>query len=221
MKGFFKNFGFLSNLASDARHKFGEQKEKEEKKQGNIVYETIQRDSPPTSEQSPHPAKEEHNSHNINLLPKKKDDNKEIVIVNSEPIENKKEGYYYKKYIDDILKIKNDQPMAKKRETMKITFDKDAIDYLFNDITTIFKDKSAQIEENQMNLSKKLEETQTLVNALNDLNVNTDENFNDYKKEVEMIEQIDYLDLFISSLSTQADQLQEEVNQIEKKIKGK
>lgn len=151
----------------------------------------------------------------------KKEDNRQIVIVNSGPIDNKKEGYYYKKHIKSIQNLKLSQPILIQRESMKVGFDKDVLEYLFADMTTVFKEKSNIIDQNQKELLEQINQTYELINVLYELNRNTDESLTNHKKQVELIEQIDYLELYINSLTVQADHLLEEINLIEKNNNSK
>ena len=148
----------------------------------------------------------------------KDDPNRQIVVVNSAPITNKKEGFYYKKYIDCILKLKVSQPIMIQREKMKVGFDKEVLDYLFNDMTAVFKEKSSIIDQNQKELIDKINQTHEYIGIFHELNRKTYEGFTNYKKQKELMEQIDYLDIYINSLSVQADHLLEEINLVEKKI---
>lgn len=148
----------------------------------------------------------------------KDEPNRQIVVVNSAPINNKKEGFYYKKYIERILKLKVDQPIMIQREKMKVGFDKEVLDYLFNDMTTIFKEKSSNIDQNQKELIDKIKQTHEYIEVLHELNRKTDEGFSNYQKQKELMDQIDYLDIYINSLSVQADNLLEEINMMKNKI---
>ena len=66
--------------------------------------------------------------------------------------------------------------------------------------------------------SDKINQTHEYIGILHELNRKTDEGFTNYKKQKELMEQIDYLDIYINSLSVQADNLLEEINLVEKKI---
>ena len=124
-------------------------------------------------------AKNVNNNQNIN---KNKGDN-QIVIVNERQVENKIQGYYYKKHIDDIRKLKISEPIIYQRQRMKVNFDIDILDYLFNDMTEIFKQKSNVVEENKNELIKKINETYDLVNILSEINKNSDDLMNKYLKQ--------------------------------------
>lgn len=151
----------------------------------------------------------------------RKNDDRQIVIVNNGPIVNNKEGYYTKKYSHAIQSLKLSQPIKKQRETMKVCFDKDAIEYLFNEMTNLFQEKANIIDKNQKELLQQINNTHERIGCLYEQNKNTDESLTNYKKQEALIEQIDYLELYINSISVQADQLLEEVNLLEKKINNK
>ena len=119
------------------------------------------------------------NNQNIN---KNKNDS-QIVMVNERQVENKIQGYYYKKHIEEIKELKPSEPIIYQRQKMKVNFDIDILDYLFNDMTEIFKQKSDAVEENKNELIKKINETYDLVNLLSDINKNSDECLNKYMKE--------------------------------------
>ena len=122
--------------------------------------------------------KEENNT----TINKNKKDN-QIVIANERQVEKKIQGYYYKKYIEDIRKLKISEPIIYQRQKMKVNFDIDILDYLFNDMTEIFKHKSNVVEENKNELIKKINETYNLVNILSEINKNSDDCLNKYVKE--------------------------------------
>lgn len=151
----------------------------------------------------------------------KKEEDRQIVIVNNGPIVNKKEGFYYKKHIESIQKLTMSQPIMIQRESMKVGFDKDVLEYLFNDMTTVFKEKSNIIDQNQKELIEQINQTHEFITVLYELNRKTDESLTNHNKQVDLMNQIDYLDLYINSLSVQADQLLEEINLIEKKMNNK
>ena len=151
----------------------------------------------------------------------RKNDDRQIVIVNNGPIVNNKEGYYTKKYSNVTQSLKLSQPIKKQRETMKVCFDKDAIEYLFNEMTNLFQEKANIIDKNQKELLQQINNTHERIGCLYEQNKNTDESLTNYKKQEALIEQIDYLELYINSISVQADQLLEEVNLLEKKINNK
>lgn len=75
----------------------------------------------------------------------------DIVIVNNTILEKKNEGFYYKKYIDDIQKLKISNPILMEREKMKVNFDTEVMDYLVNDMTLIFREKQNKVDENLVN----------------------------------------------------------------------
>ena len=156
------------------------------------------------------------NNKNIN---KNKIDN-QIVIVNERQIENRIQGYYYKKHIEDIRKLKISEPIIYQRQKMKVNFDIDILDYLFNDMTEIFKQKSDIVEENKNELIKKINETYELVNLLNDINKNSDDCLNKYMKQKKIMDNVEFLEIFIKSLSKEVDDLLSDIAKFEQKIKN-
>ena len=156
---------------------------------------------------------------NSNILNenKPKTDN-QIVIVN-ERKENKLQGFYYKKHIDDIKKLKISEPIIYQRQKMKVNFDIDILDYLFNDMTEIFKMKSNLVEENKNELIKKINETYDLVNILSDLNKNSDEILNKYMKQKKIMDNVEVMEIFIKSLSQEVDDLLLDIQKFELKMK--
>ena len=156
---------------------------------------------------------------NSNILNenKPKTDN-QIVIVN-ERKENKLQGFYYKKHIDDIKKLKISEPIIYQRQKMKVNFDIDILDYLFNDMTEIFKMKSNLVEENKNELIKKINETYDLVNILSDLNKNTDEILKKYMKQKKIMDNVEMMEIFIKSLSQEVDDLLSDIAKFEARIK--
>ena len=156
---------------------------------------------------------------NSNILNenKPKTDN-QIVIVN-ERKENKLQGFYYKKHIDDIKKLKISEPIIYQRQKMKVNFDIDILDYLFNDMTEIFKMKSNLVEENKNELIKKINETYDLVNILSDLNKNSDEILNKYMKQKKIMDNVEMMEIFIKSLSQEVDDLLSDIAKFEARMK--
>ena len=156
---------------------------------------------------------------NSNILNenKPKTDN-QIVIVN-ERKENKLQGFYYKKHIDGIKKLKISEPIIYQRQKMKVNFDIDILDYLFNDMTEIFKMKSNLVEENKNELIKKINETYDLVNILSDLNKNSDEILNKYMKQKKIMDNVEMMEIFIKSLSQEVDDLLSDIAKFEARIK--
>ena len=139
----------------------------------------------------------------INTNNNKKEEEKtgEIVIVNENPI-FKKEGHYYKKYINNILQLKTSEPIFLQRQKMTINFDKDVIGYFFNDINQLFQNKSTLIKENQKELFEKISKTMELVSQLSALtNFTEEKEVGIHNKEKKLMEQIDYLESYINSLS--------------------
>ena len=156
---------------------------------------------------------------NSNILNenKPKTDN-QIVIVN-ERKENKLQGFYYKKHIDGIKKLKISEPIIYQRQKMKVNFDIDILDYLFNDMTEIFKMKSNLVEENKNELIKKINETYDLVNILSDLNKNSDEILNKYMKQKKIMDNVEMMEIFIRALSKEVDDLLSDITKFEVKMK--
>ena len=157
----------------------------------------------------------------INTNNNKKEEEKtgEIVIVNENPI-FKKEGHYYKKYINNILQLKTSEPIFLQRQKMTINFDKDVIGYFFNDITQLFQNKSTSIKENQKELFEKISKTMELVSQLSALtNFTEEKEVGIHNKEKKLMEQIDYLETYINSLSLETDKLLSEVSLIEEEMK--
>ena len=156
---------------------------------------------------------------NSNILNenKPKTDN-QIVIVN-ERKENKLQGFYYKKHIDGIKKLKISEPIIYQRQKMKVNFDIDILDYLFNDMTEIFKMKSNLVEENKNELIKKINETYDLVNILSDLNKNSDEILNKYMKQKKIMDNVEMMEIFIKSLSQEVDDLLSDIAKFEARMK--
>jgi hypothetical protein len=156
---------------------------------------------------------------NSNILNenKPKTDN-QIVIVN-ERKENKLQGFYYKKHIDGIKKLKISEPIIYQRQKMKVNFDIDILDYLFNDMTEIFKMKSNLVEENKNELIKKINETYDLVNILSDLNKNSDEILNKYMKQKKIMDNVEMMEIFIKTLSQEVDDLLSDIAKFEARIK--
>ena len=156
-------------------------------------------------------------NNNLNIN-KPKPDN-QIVIVNERQIENKLKGYYYKKHIDDIRKLKISEPIIYQRQKMKVNFDIDILDYLFNDMTGIFKMKSDLVEENKNELIKKINETYDLVNILNDFNKNSDDILNKYMKQKKIMDNVEMMEIFVKSLSQEVDDLLLDITKFEVKMK--
>ena len=156
---------------------------------------------------------------NSNILNenKPKTDN-QIVIVN-ERKENKLQGFYYKKHIDGIKKLKISEPIIYQRQKMKVNFDIDILDYLFNDMTEIFKMKSNLVEENKNELIKKINETYDLVNILSEFNKNSDEILNKYMKQKKIMDNVEMMEIFIKSLSQEVDDLLLDITKFEVKMK--
>ena len=157
----------------------------------------------------------------INTNNNKKEEEKtgEIVIVNENKI-FKKEGHYYKKYINNILQLKTSEPIFLQRQKMTINFDKDVIGYFFNDMNQLFQNKSSLIKENQKELFEKISKTMELVSQLSTLtNFTEEKEVGIHNKEKKLMEQIDYLETYINSLSLETDKLLSEVSLIEEEMK--
>ena len=157
----------------------------------------------------------QNNSNNIN--PNQKTD--QIMIVNERHVDNKLKGFYYKKHIDDIKKLKISEPIIYQRQKMKVNFDIDILDYLFNDMTQIFKMKSILVEENKNELIKKINETYDLVNILSDFNKNSDEILNKYLKQKKIMDNVEMMEIFIKTLSQEVDDLLLDITKFEVKMK--
>ena len=155
---------------------------------------------------------------NSNILNENKPTDNQIVIVN-ERKENKLQGFYYKKHIDGIKKLKISEPIIYQRQKMKVNFDIDILDYLFNDMTEIFKMKSNLVEENKNELIKKINETYDLVNILSDLNKNSDEILNKYMKQKKIMDNVEMMEIFIKSLSQEVDDLLSDIAKFEARMK--
>ena len=162
------------------------------------------------------------NLNTINNANNQKKNNKtdQIVMVNERQAENKVQGYYYKKHIEDIKKLKISEPIIYQRQKMKVNFDIDILDYLFNDMTEIFKQKSDVVEENKNELIKKINETYDLVNILNDINKNSDDCLNKYMKEKKIMDDVEILEIFIKTLSQEVDDLLSDIAKFEQKMKN-
>ena len=156
-------------------------------------------------------------NNNLNINQPKQDN--QIVIVNERQVENKLKGFYYKKHIEDIKKLKISEPIIYQRQKMKVNFDIDILDYLFNDMTEIFKMKSNLVEENKNELIKKINETYDLVNILSDFNKNSDEILNKYMKQKKIMDNVEVMEIFIKSLSQEVDDLLLDIQKFELKMK--
>ena len=157
----------------------------------------------------------QNNSNNINQNQK----TDQIMIVNERHVDNKLKGFYYKKHIDDIKKLKISEPIIYQRQKMKVNFDIDILDYLFNDMTQIFKMKSNLVEENKNELIKKINETYDLVNILSDFNKNSDEILNKYLKQKKIMDNVEMMEIFIKTLSQEVDDLLLDITKFEVKMK--
>ena len=144
----------------------------------------------------------------------------QIVMVNERQIESKTQGYYYKKHINDLRKLKISEPIIYQRQKMKVNFDIDVLDYLFNDMNEIFKQKSDLVEENKNELLKKINETYDLVDLLSEINKNSDDCLNKYMKEKKIMDDIEMLEIFIKTLSQEVDDLLGDITKFEQKMKS-
>ena len=156
-------------------------------------------------------------NNNLNINTPKQDN--QIVIVNERQVENKLKGFYYKKHIEDIKKLKISEPIIYQRQKMKVNFDIDILDYLFNDMTEIFKMKSNLVEENKNELIKKINETYDLVNIISEFNKNSDEILNKYMKQKKIMDNVEVMEIFIKSLSQEVDDLLLDITKFELKMK--
>ena len=139
--------------------------------------------------------------------------------MNERQVEKNLKGYYYQKHIEDIRKLKISEPIIYQRQKMKINFDIDILDYLFNDMTEIFKMKSNLVEENKNELIKKINETYDLVNILSEFNKNSDEILNKYMKQKKIMDNVEMMEIFIKSLSQEVDDLLLDITKFEVKMK--
>jgi hypothetical protein len=215
--------GSKSNTSSQSQKPVQNQNPKSN--QTNII--NLSNNTPPKELSSNIPT----NNPNLNTIPnnlnnitdnlnmnKPKPDN-QIVIVNERQVDNKLKGYYYKKHIDDIRKLKISEPIIYQRQKMKVNFDIDILDYLFNDMTEIFKMKSNIVEENKNELIKKINETYDLVNILNDFNKNSDDILNKYMKQKKIMDNVEMMEIFVKSLSQEVDDLLLDITKFEVKMK--
>ena len=181
---------------------------------GNLQTQSKTTSAPPSSEILSTSKDKQQKDNNEN----KKDD--QIVIVNERKIENKVEGHYYQKHIEEIKKLKVSEPIIFQRQKMKVNFDIDILDYLFNDMTEIFKSKSNIVEENKNELLKQINETYDLVNVLSDINKNSDELLNKYTKEKKIMENVGFLEIYIKTLSQEVDDLLNDITKFEQVMKN-
>ena len=139
--------------------------------------------------------------------------------MNERQVEKNLKGYYYQKHIEDIRKLKISEPIIYQRQKMKVNFDIDILDYLFNDMTEIFKMKSNLVEENKNELIKKINETYDLVNILSEFNKDSDEILNKYMKQKKIMDNVEMMEIFIKSLSQEVDDLLLDITKFEVKMK--
>jgi hypothetical protein len=103
---------------------------------------------------------------------------------------------------------------------MNVNFDKNLIGNLYNNLNNILEIKSNLIDLNQKELFEKIMKTNDLANQLNSITEITDEKeINIHNKEKKLMEQIDYLESYINSLSLETDKLLIEITQIEEESK--
>ena len=126
--------------------------------------------------------------------------------------QKKIQGYYYKKHINGIKKLKISEPIIYQRQKMNL-------DYLFNDMTEIFKQKSNVVEENKNELIKKINEIYELVNILTNINKNSDDCLNKYMKQKKIMGNVEFLAIFIKSLSQEVHDFLNVIAKFEQKIK--
>ena len=158
------------------------------------------------------------NNNNNNI---KKESEHKVIVINDSSLNKQKGGFYYKKHIESIKKLKVSDPMIIQRQKMKINFDTDIITYLFNDMIAIFKDKSLLIDKNQKELIDKINQTHNLVNVINEMNNNTEENINKFNREKNIKNNIDVIESFIKNLANEVDGLEKDMDNIENLIKKK
>ena len=225
MKGIFsKIMNKLNELPNPQGPKTSSQNQKQDNK-NQISPQSPQNNVFP-SESMPTPNRDnnQQNNNNINTINNDNNVNKnkpdgQIVIVNERQPETKLKGYYYQKHIEDIRKLKVSEPIIYQRQKMKVNFDIDILDYLFNDMTEIFKHKSDVVEANKNELIKKINETYDLVNILSELNKNSDECLNKYIKQKKIMDNVEMLEIFIKSLSQEVDDLLTDITKFEQKMK--
>ena len=82
-------------------------------------------------------------------------------------------------------------------------------------MTEIFKHKSNIVEENKNELIKKINETYNLVNILSEINKNSDDCINKYMKEKKIMENVEFLEIFIKSLSQEVNDLLSDIAKFE------
>ena len=118
---------------------------------------------------------------------------------------------------------------------MKVNFDKEAIDYLVNDMTYVFRERQYSVDSNQVflliykwilfyflqeKIIKNIEEGRELVNIFSEVNneksILGNIEFNNNKKK--MINEIDYIDVLVNALNKEADDLMNQIDHIEKFI---
>ena len=118
---------------------------------------------------------------------------------------------------------------------MKVNFDKEAIDYLVNDMTYVFRERQYSVDSNQVflliykwilfyflqeKIIKNIEEGKELVNIFSEVNneksILGNIEFNNNKKK--MMNEIDYIDVLVNALNTEADDLINQIENIEKFI---
>jgi hypothetical protein len=145
----------------------------------------------------------------------------EVVVVNKDISHlNKREGFYYKKYIQSIEKLKVSNPILVERENLKVNFDAEVLNYLVNDLSEIFKEKQALIDFNQSFIMKEVHDTKELTSILAKMNEdNTFQYDIDFSiKEKRVMNDIDYLDILVNSLNDELDSLIKMTDDIEKKL---
>ena len=231
MKGLFnKIMNKFNELPNPAGLKMPNQNQNKTQQKNNTSQNLTSSPSMPKKKNPENPKINELNNNNKNNVNIINEDNKtninknkkesQIVMVNERQVETKTKGFYYKKHIDDIRKLKISEPIIYQRQKMKVNFDIDILDYLFNDMTEIFKHKSNVVEENKNELIKKINETYNLVNILSEINKNSDDCLNKYMKEKKIMDNVEFLEIFIKSLSQEVDDLLSDIAKFEQIMKN-
>lgn len=103
---------------------------------------------------------------------------------------------------------------------MKVNFDREAIDYLINDMTMVFRENQMLIDKNQINITKKVAETRELVSILSELyNENSSQIALDcHLNEKKLLSEVDYLEVIVNTLDTEIENMLQEADFIENKL---
>lgn len=111
---------------------------------------------------------------------------------------------------------------------MKVNFDTEAIDYLVNDMTQVFKERQIVIDDNQViiififqdKIMQNFDISKILINSFHDIVNEKTGSFNscfkDDKKKV--VSEIDYIDVLINSMNTEVDNLIGQLDKIDDAI---